>query len=149
MAFWTRPGIARWATPRQLRKAGLFADEGLILGAAYGRLLRHNGPEHMLVVASTQSGKTSCIVLPNLLTWRQSIICHDPKQELFPETAGWRSTFSRVIQLAPTSSMSQHYNPLDAIRLRTEHEIRDAQLVSEMLTDPGQRGGDRRSDSGE
>lgn len=129
---------AQWATRGQLRRAGLFADEGLILGKVHGRLLRHNGPEHLLVVASTQSGKTSNFVYPNLLTWQQSVLIHDPKEELYAETAGWRSTFSRVVQLAPTSSLSQHYNPLDAIRLGTEHEMRDAQLISEMLVNPDQ-----------
>lgn len=138
---------AQWATRGQLRRAGLFADEGLILGKVHGRLLRHNGPEHLIVVASTQSGKTTNFVYPNLLTWRQSLIVHDPKEELFAETAGWRSTFSRVVQLAPTSSCSQRYNPLDAIRLGTDHEIRDVQLLSEALTDPEAQGGDKRSSS--
>src|SRR5262245_39043267 len=62
-------------------------------------------------------------------------------------TAGWRSTFSRVVQLAPTSSVSQRYNPLDAIRLKTNQEVRDVQLVSEMLVDPGRKGADHRSDT--
>src|ERR1041385_6507887 len=144
MPLWTRPSIARWATPRQLRKAGLFASEGLILGAAYGRLLRHNGNEPALVVASTGSGKTSTFVLPNLLTWRESLLCHDPKNEIHPLTVGWRSTFSRVVTLSPTVSTSQRYNPLDAIALRTEHEVRDVQLVSDALVDPSGKGADRR-----
>ena len=97
------------------------------------------------MVASTQSGKTSCFVIPNLLTWEQSLLVHDPKEELYAATAGWRSTFSRVVQLAPTSSCSDCFNPLDAIRLGTDHEIRDAQLVSECLTDPEASGSDKRS----
>jgi len=136
---------AHWSTRRQLRQAGLYATEGLILGTAHGRLVRHNGPEHALVVASTQSGKTANFVYPNLLTWRQSMLVHDPKEELFAETAAWRSTFSQVVQLAPASSLSHHYNPLDAIRLGTEQEIRDVQLLSEALTDPEGQGGDKRS----
>ena len=97
------------------------------------------------MVASTQSGKTSCFVIPNLLTWEQSLLVHDPKEELHAATAGWRSTFSRVVQLAPTSSRSDCFNPLEAIRLGTDHEIRDAQLVSECLTDPEAQGSDKRS----
>lgn len=137
----------RWSSTRQLRKAGLFADEGLILGRRRGRLLRHNGPEHLLVVASTQSGKTTNFVYPNLLTWRQSVLVHDPKEELFAETAGWRRTFSCVVHISPTSSVSQRYNPLDAIRLTTEHEMRDVQLVSEALVTPEGPGGETRSGS--
>ena len=131
---------AHWSSTHQLRKAGLFAKDGLVLGRKGRRLLRHNGPEHVLVVASTQSGKTTNFVYPNLLTWQQSVLVHDPKEELHAETAGWRSTFSRVVQLAPTSPLSQRYNPLDAIRLTTEHEMRDAQLVSEMLVLPEGQG---------
>jgi type IV secretion system protein VirD4 len=136
---------AQWSSYRQLSRAGLFSDRGLILGKKYGRLLCQNGPEHALIAASTQSGKTTCFVLPNLLTWDESILIHDPKEELYAATAGWRSTFSRVVHLAPTSSSSQGYNPLDAIRLKTEHEIRDAQLLSQALTDPNAQGSDKRS----
>ena len=144
MAFWTRQDMARWSTPRQLRKAGLFAPEGLILGAAHGRLLRHAGNEPVLLVASTGAGKTSCFVLPNLLSWRESVLVHDAKNEIHPLTAGWRSTFSRVVTLSPTVATSHCYNPLDAIALRTDQEVRDVQLVSDALVDPSGKGADRR-----
>ena len=90
MFRWRPEQTTRWSTTRQLRKAGLFAPDGLILGRRGRRLLRHDGPEHVLVVASTQSGKTSNFVYPNLLTWRESVLVHDAKDELYPETAGWR-----------------------------------------------------------
>lgn len=134
-----------WSSALQLWRAGLYAREGLILGKHRGRLLRQNGPEHCLVVATTQSGKTSNFVLPNLLTWTESVLIHDAKAELFPVTAGWRGTFSRVVCLSPTSSTSGRYNLLDAIRIGSDQEIRDVHLVSEMLTDPEGRGVDRHS----
>jgi type IV secretion system protein VirD4 len=71
----------------------------------------------------------------------------DPKEELYQETAGWRSTFSRVVHLAPTVATSQRYNLLDAIALRTDQEVRGVQLVSEMLTDPEGKGTDHLSDT--
>jgi len=38
MMLWSdRPEIARWATTRQLRRSGLFARQGLILGKMQGR----------------------------------------------------------------------------------------------------------------
>jgi type IV secretion system protein VirD4 len=143
--LFARPDIARWSTARSLRKAGLFASTGLILGAAHGHLLRHSGPEHVLVVAGTGKGKTSCLVLPNLLTWRQSILVIDPKADLYPVSAGWRRTFSRVVHLNPTSPLTDSHNPLAAIRLGTPHAVRDVQLVAEMLVNPDQRGAERRS----
>jgi type IV secretion system protein VirD4 len=149
---WTRqPGLAYWATARQLRRAGLYGDKGLILGTAYGRLLRHNGPEHTLCVASTQSGKTTNFVYPNALSMlSRSMFFHDPKEEIYPATALWRGSFSRVIRLAPTSPTSARYNLLDPLAdaLGTDQEHRMAQLVGEMLTDPDSQGSDQRSDAG-
>jgi type IV secretion system protein VirD4 len=142
MTFWHRPDLAQWSTPGQLRRAGLFAVEGLILGRVGGHYLRHNGPEHALVVGTTQSRKTTSFVFPNLLSWGHSVIVHDPKLELYPETAGWRRTFSRVVQLSPTSSTSHCYNLLASVPLRTDQEIRGVQLVSEMLADPEGKGAD-------
>lgn len=144
MSLFSRKDVACWATPRQLRKAGLFADEGLMLGRAHRRLVRHNGDEHTLIVASTGEGKTTCFAYPNLLSWRESVLIHDPKEEMFEKTAPWRRTFSRVVQLSPARPGSGHYNVLDAIRLRTDYEMRDTQLLAEALTDPSMRGADKR-----
>jgi type IV secretion system protein VirD4 len=129
-------GAARWATKADLNNAGLCASSGMVFGVFNGRIIRHNGPEHVLVVAPTQSGKSTSIVIPTLLSWDASVLVHDPKGELYPLTAGWRQTFSRLIHLAPTSPTSGQYNPLDAIRLGTPQEIRDAQLIADMLVDP-------------
>jgi type IV secretion system protein VirD4 len=148
MAFLRRTDIAHWSTPWQLRKAGLFGDEGLILGRVGGQVLRHNGEEHMFVVAGTGSGKSTCLVIPNLLTWRQTVIAYDPAEELAAACAGWRSCFSRVVQLAPTSSTSHAYNLLDALQLGGDQEVRGVQLVSQMLIDPEDRGTDHLSDAG-
>jgi type IV secretion system protein VirD4 len=150
MAFWHRPDVAHWSTPGQLRRAGLFANEGLILGKVGGQYLCHNGPEHALVVGTTQSRKTSSFAFPNLLSWRHGVICHDPKFELHPGTAEWRGTFSRVVLLSPTSSTSHRYNLLAAVEhaLRTNQEIRAVQLVSQMLADPEGKGTASMSDAG-
>ena len=109
----------RWSTTRQLRKAGLFAEGGLILGRRGRRLLRHDGPEHLLVVASTQSGKTSNFVYPNLLTWRESVLVNDAKDELYPETAGWR------VDLFPRGAAQadqQHLGVLQPARWRRDRQ---------------------------
>jgi type IV secretion system protein VirD4 len=153
MGIFRRTDIAHWSTPWQLRKAGLFAREGLLLGATGGHVLRHNGPEHVLVVGTTQSRKTSSFVIPNLLTWPASVLSYDPKQEIYPATAGWRATMSRVVWLSPTSSASQCYNLLDpvweALRQGQGQEMRQVQLISQMLLDPDGRGADHRSDAGQ
>ena len=50
----------------------------------------------------------------------QSVLVNDAKDELYPETAGWRVTFSRVVQLKPTSSTSACYNLLDAVDIDSD-----------------------------
>src|SRR4030095_4251180 len=82
MAVFQRQDIASWSTPWQCRRAGLFGPEGLMLGRMAGQVLRHDGPEHVLVVGTTQSRKTSSFVIPNLLTWAASVLSYDPKQQI-------------------------------------------------------------------
>jgi len=48
----------------------------------------HNGPEHVLGVGPTRSGKTNAIALPTLSSWPASVLCYDPKGELYEKTAG-------------------------------------------------------------
>jgi len=123
----------------------MLSRNGIVLGKRGGRVLFSNRKEHALVVATTQSGKTTCFAYPTLLSWEGSVIAHDPKEEVYAATAPWRQTFSKVVRLAPTSSCSGHYNPLDAIRLKTEQEMRDVQLVSQMHNEPEGDGREKRS----
>ena len=148
--FWSdRPEIARWATPRQLRRSGLFASQGLILGEHRRRRLCDNGTAHALLVATTGAGKTTCFAYPNLLTWRESVCIFDPAEELYPDTAGWRRQFSWVVKLSPMSSAAQRYNLLDSIPLGTDGEVEAVQLLSDAMTDPSGTGADKRSGANE
>lgn len=132
----TTPVSARWATRRDLRRAGLFASSGVVLGRYKGKIVRHNGPEHVLCVGPTRSGKGVSHVIPTLRDWDGSVLVHDPKMELYQLTHAWRGTFSRVIHFSPTSPDSDCYNPLHAIRRTPEHMLRDAQLLAQMLATP-------------
>jgi type IV secretion system protein VirD4 len=53
----TTYGSARWATKREIRAAGLLGSDGVVLGRFGRDYLRHDGPEHVLCVAPTRSGK--------------------------------------------------------------------------------------------
>ena len=138
--FALRSRPARWSSSWQLRRAGLFSATGVVLGRYGGALLRQTGREHVLVIGETQSRKTSAFVFPNLLSRQVSMIVHDPKEELVPDTQGWRGTFSRVVVLHPTSSLSQRYNLFDGIERDSAQTIRGVQLVSGMLLDPEGQG---------
>ncbi|MCW6536260.1 conjugal transfer protein TraG [Sphingomonas lycopersici] len=128
-------GSAHWATDREVRDAGLFADAGVILGRLGRDYLRHDGPEHVLCFAPTRSGKGVGLVVPTLLAWPESCIIHDIKGENWKLTAGFRARHGRVLLFDPTNPASAAYNPLLEIR-KGEWEVRDAQNVADVLVDP-------------
>lgn len=128
-------GSARWATRRDIAKAGLLNDAGVVLGRYKRAYLRHDGPEHVLCFAPTRSGKGVGLVVPTLLTWSESVIVHDIKGENFQLTAGFRARHGRVLLFDPTNRGSAAYNPLLEVR-KGEWEVRDVQNVADVLVDP-------------
>ena len=87
-------------SPTSSRRSSL-PSRGVVLGLYDGRYLRHDGPEHVLAVAPTRSGKGVGLVLPTLLSWTQSAVIHDIKGENWALTAGWRSRFSHCLLFDP------------------------------------------------
>jgi type IV secretion system protein VirD4 len=128
-------GSAHWATRSDIIKAGLFGENGVVLGRFNNSYLRHDGPEHVLCFAPTRSGKGVGLVIPTLLTWPGSAIVHDIKGENWGLTAGFRSSFSRVLLFDPTNLKSAAYNPLLEVR-RGIWEVRDVQNIADVLVDP-------------
>jgi type IV secretion system protein VirD4 len=131
----TTYGSARWANVPDVGGAGLLQDRGVVLGLYGSRYLRHDGPEHVLAVAPTRSGKGVGLVLPTLLTWPGSAVIHDLKGENWQLTAGWRAQFSHCLLFDPTSPLSAPFNPLLEVR-KGPHEVRDAQNIADILVDP-------------
>ncbi len=128
-------GTARWATTRDVRRLDLPRGDGVVLGSFNRQLLQHDGDEHVLVVAPTNTGKSVGVSLPTGLVWRHSYIALDLKGENWTITSGLRSSFGPVYRFAPTESGAHRYNPLTQIR-RGEAEVRDAQVLADMLVDP-------------
>jgi P-type conjugative transfer protein TrbG len=131
----TTYGSARWASIREIERAGLCHDAGIFLGTSHGRYLRHDGPEHIMAFAPTRSGKGVGLVVPALLSWPGSVIIHDIKGENWHITSGWRSRFSHALLFNPTDRRSARYNPLIEVR-RGEQEVRDVQNIADILVDP-------------
>lgn len=131
----TTYGSARWACEQDVRRAGLFGRDGIILGRMGTRYLRHAGAEHVIAFAPTRSGKGVGLVVPTLLTWTTSAIIHDIKGENWQLTSRWRSGVSRCIRFDPTSLSSARFNPLLEVRLGS-HEVRDVQNIADILVDP-------------
>ena len=133
--FVTTYGSSRWATRREVEKAGLFDAAGVFLGRLKGRYLRHDGPEHVMCFAPTRSGKGVGLVIPTLLSWPHSAVIHDIKGENWQLTSGWRSKFSHCLLFNPTDPASAKYNPLLEVR-KGRFEVRDVQNIADILVDP-------------
>jgi type IV secretion system protein VirD4 len=131
----TTYGSARWASEREVKAAGLFENAGVFIGSLEGSYLRHDGPEHVMAIAPTRSGKGVGLVVPTLLSWTGSAVIHDIKGENWTLTAGWRSRFSHCLLFNPTDARSAHYNPLLEVR-RGPEEVRDVQNIADILVDP-------------
>lgn len=131
----TTYGAARWADARDVEKLQLFSGDGIVLGAAGKRILRHNGDEHVLVVAPTNTGKSVGISLPTSLIWPHSYLGFDLKGEAWAVTAGLRADLGPCFCFAPGSFQTHRYNPLTQIR-RGDRETADAQILADVLVDP-------------
>jgi type IV secretion system protein VirD4 len=129
-------GSARWATPKEVKRAGMIQPEGIVLGICGRHYLRHTGEQHVLVVGSPGSGKGVGVIIPTLLTWPGSVICTDVKGgENYLATAKYRAQFSRVFAFNPCAATSGKLNPLAEVRLGV-HEVGDAQVIAGILVDP-------------
>ena len=111
-------GAARWAGEAELAQAGLRARQGIVLGWSGGRLLTFGGPEHVMLHAPTRSGKGVGVVIPNLLTWADSVVVLDVKRENWNVSAGFRAAHGQeVILFDPLDgdARTARFNPLGHI----------------------------------
>jgi type IV secretion system protein VirD4 len=131
----TTYGSARWADGSDVKAAQLQGDQGVVLGVYQDRYLRHDGPEHVLAVAPTRSGKGVGLVLPTLLTWPGSTVVHDIKGENWAKTAGFRAQAGHLcFKFSPVEEgNSSRFNPLAELRLFTARDVSDAQNVADMI----------------
>lgn len=120
-------GDARFATSRDMRKAGLFRDDGLIVARHGGRWLRAEPEDNVMVAAPPRSGKGVGFVLPNLLLVDYSGVCIDMRGENFDNSARFRrdELGQEVFALDPLdrNGRTNCYNPLSFIRRTDPIEV--------------------------
>lgn len=113
-------GNARFATQREVKKAGLFAKHGVLIGNFLGKYLVLGGQYFVLLAAPTRGGKGVSMVIPNLLNWMGSVICMDTKLENFNTTSAYRHRILKqeVYLFNPFASdrRTHCWNPLDEVR---------------------------------
>jgi len=111
-------GSARFARSEEIRKAGLFADNGVIVGKVGDRYMMCN-ERFVLLAAPTRSGKGTGFAVPNALNWQDSMVVLDIKNELFKITAGFRAKHGQDVFLFNPFAEDLHtsrYNPLGYVR---------------------------------
>ena len=130
-------GAARWASEADLRQAGLRAKSGIVLGRKAGRLLIFGGAEHVMLYAPTRTGKGVGVVIPNLLTWPDSVVVLDVKRENWDATAGFRAAHGQSVLLfdpLDPEGRTARYNPLGHIERTDAIEVLDElQRIAAML----------------
>jgi type IV secretion system protein VirD4 len=75
-------GSARFAEAQEIARAGLLKPGGLNFGAYRGRTLVHQQRTAVLLKGGAGSGKTTCILMPMLLSTTTNVVMIDLKAEL-------------------------------------------------------------------
>ncbi len=153
--------LSHFADKHEIAKMGLLKETGLIFkkyaeketGIYIGRYVKYSkhaknktfeaylkfdSNTHILYFAPTRSGKGVGFVIPNLLTYRSSMIVNDLKSENYELTAGWRKKMGqKIYYFNPTDVKSHVYNPLEFVRANSKEAVKDAQTVANIIvSDP-------------
>ena len=139
-------GSARLASKAERRDLAR-SDKGLLIGrdADSGRLLRYDGPAHLLTLAPTRAGKGVGTVIPNLLRVPRPMLVIDPKGENARITYEARARLGPVHVLDPfgvTGLPTAAYNPLARLTPDSLDLGEDAASLAEALVmdPPGETG---------
>jgi type IV secretion system protein VirD4 len=95
----TSHGSARWATPREVARAGFSTRHGVVAGQVDGTIYCDDGPTHVALFGPTRSGKGNFHLKPTLRWfWRKgSALMTDPKNgENYLATVAERRQYGRV-----------------------------------------------------
>lgn len=99
-------GTARWATTRDLRSLHVrrAARGRVTLGQHRGRLVAAEAGQSVIVVAPTQTGKTTGLAVPALLEWTGPILATSIKNDLLRDTYDRRAQLGDVKVFDPTAT---------------------------------------------
>ena len=136
-------GSARFASRKE--RAAFEGGDGLLIGRDLdsGKLLRYDGPAHLLTLAPTRAGKGVGTVIPNLLLAERSVLVIDPKGENAKIAGEARKRFGAVHILDPfgvTGMPASAYNPLGRLDAESLDLGEDAASLAEglVMDPPGQ-----------
>lgn len=135
-------GDARFATNRELARAGLFSGAGIIVGRTRGflcfggRYIVMGGQMGVALAAQPRSGKGVSFVVPNLLSFTGSAVVSDIKLENWTLTAGFRRAIGQRVYLfnpLAIDGRTSRWNMLDYVSQSPGQQVSDLQLIANML----------------
>jgi type IV secretion system protein VirD4 len=136
---------SRWATWRDLRALQVRGprEGSLILGRRGAHLIATQPETSVLVIGPTRSGKTSGLVVPNLLEWQGPAIVTSTKSELVDLTAAHRRGLGPVCVYDPTGEVGSGANTVSWSPLAGCEALDVAWTVAAWLCAGLQQGGGR------
>lgn len=129
-------GNARFASRREIARAGVLGNEGVILGRLGSRCLMLDGQQGVALAAPPRSGKGVGVVIPNLLNWPHSVVCVDIKKENWTLTAGYRAECGQKVFLFDPfaeDGATARWNPFFYVAADAQRRVNDLQRIAEML----------------
>lgn len=138
-------GSAEWATLPYLRDHNLVGTSGLRLGqfitADEIEPLHYDSDRHLLTIAPTRSGKGTTAIVPNLLSYRGSVMVIDPKGENALITADQRMAMGQEVYIVDpwniaSNGMSARFNPLEWLVAGDIDITENAMLLADALIVP-------------
>ena len=129
-------GEARFARRREIARAGLLGEHGIILGRLGRRCLMLAGQQGVVLAAPPRAGKGVGVVIPNLLNWPDSVICVDIKRENWTLTSGFRARSGQACFLFDPfadDGRSARWNPFHYVAYDALKRVNDLQRIAEML----------------
>lgn len=134
-------GEARFASSTDLAKKDMFkpSSTALVVGRMGSKLIYMSGQQFAILAAPTRSGKGVGIVIPNLLSYPDSVVVLDIKQENFELTSGWRASQGHAVHLFnpfAEDHRSSRWNPLHYVS-DDVFRISDVMSLAEILYPDG------------
>jgi len=140
------PPQPRWMSTEEVGKSRTLAYDPekpgnqLLVGAVDDRPVGIADDRHVMTIAGSRGGK-SVTIIGNLLCYRGSVICTDPKAELASVTAAQRARLGQKVcildpfeRCAPNvAKYRASYNPLSVLDPDSDTLIEDAGLIADAL----------------
>ncbi len=136
-------GSASWASPSQIRRAGLYKSRGVFIGICpyTGKYLHIDSDAPITLFGGSGSGKGATLLLYNMF-YPGSIFSLDPKGENgaisidYHRLSGkdfWSINPSGLHKQSPWNLPQHKVNPFDILDPESPHLISDCQRISHML----------------